>query len=128
MALTMTRTRTQTTLTKPAELVANVHGELAFVEGLLAARGPGSVPGMAPDVTPALGLPPEVLARLALRQLELVDSREALYATVRQFDPGVEPAGIGAAYGWRKRYRPCLRGPELIRRYLVRLPQPGDRS
>lgn len=35
MALTMTRTRTQTTLTKLAMLVANVHGELALVERLL---------------------------------------------------------------------------------------------
>ena len=41
MALTMTRTRTQTTLTKLVELVANVHGELAFVEGLLACYGDG---------------------------------------------------------------------------------------
>ena len=35
MALTMTRTRTQTTLTKLATMVANVHGELEFVQGLL---------------------------------------------------------------------------------------------
>ena len=41
MALTMTRTRTQTTLTKLAELVAHVHGELEFVEGLLACNGCG---------------------------------------------------------------------------------------
>ncbi|MCW5640978.1 MAG: hypothetical protein KIT63_02635 [Rhodoferax sp.] len=36
MALTMTRTQTQTALTKLAERVANVHGELEFVEGQLA--------------------------------------------------------------------------------------------
>src|SRR5574343_148913 len=36
MALTMTRTRTQTALTKLVELVANVHGELETVERLLA--------------------------------------------------------------------------------------------
>lgn len=35
MALTMTRTRTQTTLTKLAMTVANVHGELEFVEAAL---------------------------------------------------------------------------------------------
>lgn len=35
MALTMTRTRTQTTLTKLAMLVANVHGELALGERFL---------------------------------------------------------------------------------------------
>ncbi len=36
MALTKTRTRTQTALTRLALLIANVHGELALVEGLLA--------------------------------------------------------------------------------------------
>lgn len=35
MALTMTRTRTQTALTKLAEMVANVHGEMAFLDELL---------------------------------------------------------------------------------------------
>ena len=35
MALTMTRTRTQTALTKLAGMVANIHGELAFVEAAL---------------------------------------------------------------------------------------------
>ncbi|ADU99278.1 hypothetical protein [Alicycliphilus denitrificans] len=33
MALTKTRTRTQTALTRLALLIANVHGELALVEG-----------------------------------------------------------------------------------------------
>ncbi len=107
MALTMTRTRTQATLTKLAEMVANVHGELAFVDGLLAARGPGT----------ALGLTPEVLARLALRRLELVGNRDALYATLRQFDAGIEPGRIGAADGWRKRYGRGLGEAGLMRRY-----------
>lgn len=35
VALTMTRTRTQTTLTKLATMVAGIHRELAFVELLL---------------------------------------------------------------------------------------------
>ncbi|MCK7495810.1 MAG: hypothetical protein MZW92_36200 [Comamonadaceae bacterium] len=35
MALTMTRTRNQTTLTKLATLTATVHGELAYVDGRL---------------------------------------------------------------------------------------------
>jgi hypothetical protein len=47
MTLTRTRTRTQTALTKLAEMVANVHGELAFLEGLLA------------NAEPARGLTPE---------------------------------------------------------------------
>lgn len=35
MALTMTRTRTQTTLTRLAKLLANLNGELEFGERLL---------------------------------------------------------------------------------------------
>lgn len=42
MALTKTRTRTQTALTSLALLIANVHGELALVEKLLA--GPEELP------------------------------------------------------------------------------------
>jgi hypothetical protein len=111
MALTMTRTRTQTTLTKLAEMVANVHGELGFVEGLLVQ---GAVPGDAS----ALEVTPEVLARLALRRLELTGNRDALYATVRQFDAGVEPDRIGALEEWRKRYgRKGLSAAILEQRY-----------
>jgi hypothetical protein len=117
MALTMTRTRTQTTLTKLAELVANVHGELAFVEGLLTQ---GAVS--------ALGVTPEVLARLALRRLELIGSRDALYATIRQFDGSIEPERIGALEGWRKRYGRGLGDLELIRRYLAGLRQLSDHA
>lgn len=89
MALTMTRTRTQATLTKLAEMVANVHGELAFLEGLLA------------GAAPAGSLAPEVRAWLAARRLKLLADREALYATIRQFDAGIDPAGIGSSEGWR---------------------------
>jgi len=39
MALTMTRTRTQTALTQLVETLANLKGELAFVEGWLAEDG-----------------------------------------------------------------------------------------
>ena len=114
MALTMTRTRTQTTLTKLAEMVANVHGELAFLEGLLAGEAgsgaPGSMQGMAPDVQ----------ARLAARRLKLLGDRDALYATIRQFDAGIDPAGIGSSEGWRKQYGRGLSEPGLVRRYLAR--------
>jgi hypothetical protein len=117
MALTMTRTRTQTTLTKLAELVANVHGELAFVEGLLAQ---GVATGAVPDLTPASGMTPEVLARLALKRLELVGSRYALYATLRQFDGGIEPERIGALDGWTARFgRKGLGTKSLVARYLT---------
>ena len=36
MALTMTRTRTQTALTRLAKLLANLNGELAFLDELMA--------------------------------------------------------------------------------------------
>ncbi len=106
-----TRTRTQTTLTKLAEMVANVHGELAFLEALLDGTGsgaPGSMQGMAP----------EVQVRLAARRLKLVADRDALYATIRQFDAGIDPAGIGRADGWRGRFgRPC-KPAAFQRRYI----------
>ncbi len=111
MALTMTRTRTQTTLTKLAEMVANVHGELAFLDGLLHGAT-GSMRGMAP----------EVQVRLAARQLKLVADRDALYATIRQFDAGIDPAGIGSADGWRAGFgRKGLGARLLLARYLAAL-------
>lgn len=77
MALTMTRTRTQTALTKLVELVANVHGEMELVEPLLAKEvGPSSV-------------------LLAARKQQLEASRDALYLTLRQFDPELNPSSVG---------------------------------
>lgn len=106
MALTMTRTRTQTTLTKLAELVANVHGELAFVEGLLA--GPALAPGV-PD-------------RLTVRRVKLIGDRDALYATIRQFDPAIDPLNIGTAQDWRKQFGSRRLGDKgLAKRYLRQL-------
>lgn len=86
MALTMTRTRTQTTLTKLAELMANVHGELAFLEGLA-------------DTAEAQGAG----ALLDEQRLKLVSNREALYATIRQFDPTIDPERIGSSDEWRRK-------------------------
>ena len=117
MALTMTRTRTQTTLTKLAEMVANVHGELVFLEGPLAAEAGsgalGSIQGMAP----------EGQVRLAARQLKLLGDRDALYATIRQFDAGIDPKRIGSSEGWRKQYERGLSEAGLVRRYLARTAQ-----
>ena len=90
MALTMTRTRTQTTLTKLAEMVANVHGELAFVDELLLAGQYDGPRGKSVMLTQAQR------AGLAARQAALLGRREALYATVKQFDPGLDPGGIGS--------------------------------
>ena len=102
MALTMTRTRTQTTLTKLAEMVANVHGELAFLEGLAGtpeAQGAG--------------------AALKARRVKLVSDREALYATLRQFDAGIDPEAIGLAEAWQKRFGSGLSTDGLVRRYVA---------
>ncbi|WP_453934187.1 hypothetical protein [Acidovorax temperans] len=89
MALTKTRTRTQTTLTKLARLIANVHGELALVEKLL-----GS-----PDE-----LPDAQLRGLAAKRAELRELRTALYASLHQFDPRLDPTDIGADDGWLKKF------------------------
>lgn len=111
MALTMTRTRTQTTLTKLAEMVANVHGELEFVEGLLAQD--------CPAVTGATSAEPESRNVLVARRRILLASRNALYATVRQFDPAIDPGRIGVSEGWRLRFgRRGLGTKALVARYL----------
>lgn len=102
MALTMTRTRTQTTLTKLAELVANVHGELAFLEDLV----------VLPEAQGAS-------ATLEARWMKLVGDREALYATLRQFDPTINPESIGVAETWRNRYGRGLGPTTLIARYVA---------
>lgn len=132
MALTMTRTRTQTTLTKLAELVANVHGELEFLEGLLAGCECGSDSSVggrpqcgalgAPGATGELEL--ETRGRLAARRRALLANRDALYATVRQFDPEIDPGRIGVAEGWRLRLGTRnLSAEGLQRRFLAKLQQ-----
>ena len=102
MALTMTRTRTQTTLTKLAEMVANVHGELAFLDGLLTgAVSAGGGLGAGAAIPGSLA--PEVRARMTARRRKLLGDRDALYTTIRQFDAGIDPEGIGGSDGWRGR-------------------------
>ena len=105
MALTMTRTRTQTTLTKLAQLVANVHGELAFLKGL----------ADLPDTQSAK-------AALEVRRMKLVNDREALYATLRQFDAGLDPLQIVSLEGWRKRIGSrSLNSENFEKRYLTEM-------
>lgn len=115
MALTMTRTRTQTTLTKLAEMVANVHGELAFVNGLLLAGTYDGPRGKTVTLTEAQQ------AGLEARRVALLGQREALYATVRQFDPGLNPADIGALNEWSKRYSIRAGYKTIIMKYLSQL-------
>ena len=105
MALTMTRNRTQTTLTKLAELVANVHGELEFVEELLASQ---------------TALVDTVHTRLEARRSSLLHNRDALYRTIEQFDPSLHPEHIGSSDQWRRRFgTKNLSTKGLVRRYLV---------
>lgn len=85
MALSQTRCRNQTTLTKLATRVASVHGELAYVEGRLWGD-----------------LSPKLREGLALRRGELLELREALYVTLRRFDATLEPTAIGTVEDWLK--------------------------
>lgn len=97
MALTMTRTRNQTTLTKLSERVATVHGELAYVEGRLACE-----------------LPESLRVGLERRRGELLVLREALYGVFQRYDSRLDPTSIGTLDRWLKPYG---RGRTGMRRY-----------
>ncbi|UOB06851.1 hypothetical protein [[Acidovorax] ebreus] len=84
MALTMTRTRTQTALTQLVETLANLKGELAFVEAWLAE--------------------PEVPAELSARGEVLRAQMEALATTLQVFDPGLDVGQVAAADGWAREF------------------------
>ncbi len=86
MALTMTRTRTQKALTDLCRMVANVHGELEFVDWALQHRQK------------------ERQVLLARRE-QLLRERDALYGTLRVFNPALDPAAeIGSLTEWLKPY------------------------
>lgn len=85
MSLTMTRTRTQTTLTKLAQKLGEVKGELAFIEAWMADTG----------------APVELARRRAL----LREQAQALVTTLQLFDPELVVGQVAASEGWRKRYR-----------------------
>ena len=101
MALTMTRTRTQTALTKLVDLLARVNGELDFVRELQ-----GEAPGHREG--------------LAAREAQLAAQREALMLTIRQFDPELDPEDVGSAADWWPGRRPKTRAG-MVRRYLTTL-------
>ena len=82
MALTMTRTRTQMALTQLVETLANLKGELAFVEEWLAEDGAS--------------------AELIARREVLLGQLEALTTTLRVFDPGLDVGRVAGAEGRRK--------------------------
>lgn len=80
MALTMTRTRTQTALTRLVKALAGINGELALVDSLLQRQKVGSGNRIAQEQ----------------RRLKLIADREALCATIRQFDPSLDPGTVGS--------------------------------
>jgi len=89
MALTMTRTRTQKALNKLAGMVADIHGELESVELCL---------------SPVESADEAARAALEARRAKLRTDLDALYVTLRQFDPDIDPSHIGAANSWQKAY------------------------
>lgn len=100
MALTMTRTRNQTTLTRLAKLLANLNGELEFV-ALLAEESPGH------------------RELLEARQETLLSDRDAVIVSLKQYDPTINIVDVGSLAEWMRPYgRP---GRNTRTRYLARL-------
>lgn len=90
----MTRTRTQTTLTRLAELLANLNGEIEFVDGLLERF-------------------PDHREALSLRRDSLAANRDAVAATLRQFDPALAVDAVRVAQPKRSR--------RAVQRYMAEL-------
>lgn len=102
MALTMTRTRTQTALAKLVDVLARVNGELAFVRELM----------------------DEAVAQahheaLQARETQLERERGALCTTIRQFNPELDPDEVGSSDDWWPGRRPKTRAG-MARRYLAK--------
>ena len=102
MALTMTRTRTQTALAKLAGLVADLHGELAYIEAL-----------------PRDKLSAQQAAGIERRRVEVAERLNAVYGAVRQFDPDIDPACIGQRQEWRKALGKKCSERTFLKRYLA---------
>lgn len=82
MALTMTRTSTQTTLTQLVETLANLKGELAFVEAWMAEAG----------------APVELVGRREV----LLEQHKALATTLQVFDPALAVESVAPSEGWAR--------------------------
>ncbi|RKJ94540.1 hypothetical protein [Alicycliphilus denitrificans] len=104
MALTMTRNRTQATLTKLVQKLAEVHDELVFAQTLHDKAEHGDSRG----------------AR-ASRITDLHNQRDALYATLVQFDSKIVPQTVGTLDSWRKPYGGSRNLTRLVTRYLQAL-------
>lgn len=98
MALTMTRTRTQTALTSLCRMIANVPGELEFIDWALEYRKQGR-------------------GVLVARRQMLVGQRDALYTTLRVFNPELDPTAIGALQEWLKPFGRKA-SPRALGRYV----------
>ena len=94
----MTRTRTQTALTKLVDLLARVNGELEFVRELQVDA-------------------PSHREGLLAREAKLISQREALMLTIRQFDPELDPKDVGCAEDWWPGRRPRTRAG-MVKRYV----------
>lgn len=99
MALTMTRTRTQTALNELAKRLAEVNGELQFLDNLTT-------------------LPGDQQAIAAARRDELLRLKEALFIVIKRYDQELEPVDIGATFGWMKSFgrKPTAR---TVQRYFA---------
>ena len=108
MAITPTRTRNQTTLTKLVKMLAALNGEHAFCMGLLDG---GQLDG-------------DDVCRLQNHVARLQAKREALRLTLLQFDPKLDVDSIGALDAWRSRFgSKMLSAANLKRRFLAEIPQ-----
>ena len=121
MAVTRTRTRTQSALTKIAELIAEAHGELrvlAELEEQVRQEMAGGGNGAGRRRKKAMPAPDALLAGIAARRVEIARTRDALYMTLRQFDPSLDPRQVGESFEWAKVYG---RGTSGRNRYAVAL-------
>jgi len=106
MALTMTRTRTQTALTRLAKLLANLNGEMEFVERLKKEL-------------------PAFSDALEVRRAKLAEDRVAVSATIQQFDPELSLAEIGSSDQWKRLYGSRSR-KAMVQQYVRLLIAPSQ--
>lgn len=121
MALTMTRTRTQTTLSRLALKVAEAHGELTYLEELLCSEGAAAGQASSEAFSEA------ERGALEQRRVAVMSARDALYVVIRQFDPELDPAQIGAVDSWKGPLKRFRNAKSLRRTYLAQCAELRDR-
>lgn len=106
MAVTLTRTRNQTTLNNLAKMLAGLNGEYSFCTDLLSA---GALEGAD-------------LVRLRTHVARLEAKREALRLTLLQFDPKLDVDSIRGVDTWKARFgNKRLSATTLKKRLLAHL-------